>query len=44
MVEPVDDFGLVEIELLGHRPVGLFDQRQAVLDRRQNAAIARIGR
>ena len=43
MVEPVDDFGLVEIELLGDRPIGLLDQRQAVLDRRQNAAIARIG-
>ena len=43
MVEPVDDFGLIEIELLGDRPIGLLDQRQAVLDRRQDAAIARIG-
>ena len=43
MVEPVDDFVLVEIELLGHRPIGLLDQRQAVLDRRQDAAVARIG-
>ncbi len=42
MVEPVDDFGLIEIELLGDRAVGLLDQRQAVLDRRQDAAIARI--
>ena len=33
----------IEIELLGDRPVGLLDQRQAVLDRREDAAIARIG-